>query len=179
MIILKTSRFPGKADAEFEEKYHKHLNFNEDSIFTKRGKYLIISGHLSSKQEKYFEQAARMFEILNKIVKDHKDIQIILGIDCNHFMNPEKYTEFNITPNVETQSTTIKKRTAIQVQSKKTNLIVMETKDQIVSTLPISRSRIEMIDGKDFSEKTYLPCESHPYDHFLVWAELFLPQTKV
>ena len=103
-------------------------------------------------------------------MKDNKGIQIILGIDSNHFMSPDKYTDFNISPGVETESTTIKKRTAIQLQTKKTNLIVMETKDQIVSSLPILKSHTTMIDGKNFTDKTYLPCEAHPFDHFLVLA---------
>jgi len=110
--------------------------------------------------------------------KEHPGIQIILGLDSNHFMNPDKYPDFHISPAAETQSTTIKKRTAIQLQSKKTNVIVMETKDQIVSSMPIAKSHVVMIDGKNFTDKTYLPCEAHPFDHFLVWAELVPPQSK-
>ena len=67
-------------------------------------------------------------------------------------------------------STSIKKRTAVQLQTEKVNLIVMETKDQIVSDLPILESQVTMINGDDTSDKTYLPCEEHPFDHFLVWA---------
>lgn len=54
----------------------------------------------------------------------------------------------------------------------------METKDQIVSSLPVLKSHTVMIDGKNFTDKTYLPCESHPFDHFLVWAELVVHQPK-
>ena len=60
-----------------------------------------------------------------------------MGLDSNHFMNPKTYTPYNISPDIEIESTSIKKRTAIQLQTKKTNLIVMETKDQIVTDLKI------------------------------------------
>ena len=119
---------------------------------------MLISAHLSSKPERYEVQAEEMFKALEEIKEENHDLDIILGTDCNHFMSPKKYTSFNISPSMEVQSTTIKKRTAIQVQSRKTNVIVMETKDQIVTNLDILESHVGMISGKGISDKTYLPC---------------------
>lgn len=48
----------------------------------------------------------------------------------------------------------------------------MDTKDQIVTNLYIMESHVTMIDGKSISNKTYLPCNEHPFDHFLVWARV-------
>lgn len=79
---------------------------------------------------------------------------------------------FNIVPEKENDVTTVKKRTAIQLQTKKTNLIVMENKDQIISDLKIKKFHVVMISGGKVSEKTYLPSDEHPFDHFLVYATI-------
>lgn len=146
-----------------------NLNFNGDTIIAKRGKYLVISGHLSSKEDKHVKQAPAMFKILTKI-QQNENVYVIMGLDSNHFMSPKDYPRYNIHPAVATESTSTKKRTAIQLQTKKTNLIVMETKDQIVSDLNILESHVTMINGSETSDKTYLPSDEHPFDHFLVWG---------
>ncbi len=70
--------------------------------------------------------------------------------------------------------TTSKKRTAVQLQTSKVNKIVIEAKDQIISTLKMVKQQkpkkpwVGMLDGGESNEKVYLPNAMHPFDHFMV-----------
>ena len=66
----------------------------------------------------------------------------------------------------------------MQLQTSKANVIVMETKDHLVSTLREKHHFIGMINGNWIDEKIYLPCDAHPFDHFVVCAELVKPQSE-
>jgi hypothetical protein len=113
-----------------------------------------------------------MFETIDKVLKENNNLELILGADSNHFMDPKLFPNYNFVPNTEKIATTSKKRTWIQLQSNKANVIVMETKDQLASTLKEVNHFVGMINGDWIDEKLYLPCEEHPFDHFVVCVEL-------
>lgn len=58
----------------------------------------------------------------------------------------------------------------MQLQTSKTNVIVIEVKDQIVSDLRMVNSKVMKINGKSISNHTYLPTNEHPFDHYLVYT---------
>lgn len=72
--------------------------------------------------------------------------------------------------------TTRKKRTFLQPQFNKANVINEECKDQIFSTLPILQNKVITIENEEISPKkpsrTLLPSESHPFDHFMVISSI-------
>jgi hypothetical protein len=94
----------------------------------------------------------------------------VIGVDANHFLDPNVYSGFNFIPDVEKSSTTSKKRTWVQLQSSKSNLIVMETKDHLISTRKVNNFFIGTIHGLWINEKVYLPSNEHPFDHFTIQA---------
>jgi hypothetical protein len=95
-----------------------------------------------------------------------------LGADANHFVDPKLFPNYHFVPNAEKTSTTSKKRTWIQLQTNKANVIVMETKDQLISTLKSVNHFVGMTNGNWINQKLYLPCETHPFDHFVVCVDL-------
>ena len=48
-----------------------------------------------------------------------------MGVDSNCFLDSMNYQAFNIVPTLDTIPTTIKKRTALQIQTSKTNELVI------------------------------------------------------
>jgi hypothetical protein len=66
----------------------------------------------------------------------------------------------------------------VQLQSNKANVIVIEPKDHLISTRPLLFSEnpkspwVGMMNGSFPGEKVYLPCRDHPFDHFLIFAEI-------
>ena len=95
-----------------------------------------------------------MFAVLRQIKEDHPLLKILIGIDANHFLVHENLLDsegnqiFFIAPNVPEKPTTIKKRSFMQAQYKKSGLAVSEVKDHIVSSKNIVEYSIEGIDGK-------------------------------
>ncbi len=75
-------------------------------------------------------------------------------------------------PTKPSEYTTIKKRTMVQCQYNKGDVKVEESKDKIISNLPMSKQAIKLISGKVADEKDQLPQDSHPFDHFVVMATL-------
>lgn len=104
------------------------------------------------------------------------NFHLVAGMDSNHFLRNFKLNRhIHKVPNTIHQSTSIKKRSFIQAQLHKADLLVNEVKDHIITTLPIESSWLEVIDGND-SKQELLPCEKHPYDHFVVKAKLKVPR---
>lgn len=177
-IIYRKAVFPeGPDDKTFEKKEWENMNFNKDTVFARRGNYLLVSAHLTSKATNV-EQAKQMFATFDRILKENPGLELILGTDSNHFMDPALYKGYSFIPNQQKMSTTSKKRTWMQLQTSKANVIVMETKDHLVSTLREKHHFIGMINGNWIDEKIYLPCDAHPFDHFVVCAELVKPQSE-
>lgn len=115
-------------------------------MFIKRGNYLLFDVHLSSKATNV-QQASEMFDDINKVLHENGGLQIILGADSNHFMRPSLCPSLNFIPDTEKASTTSKKRTYMQLQSSKANVIVFETKDHLLSTMKARHHFIGMING--------------------------------
>ena len=68
--------------------------------------------------------------------------------------------------------TTIKKRTVTQGQYNKADKIVSESKDKIISTMKILDGKISYINGAEPSKNNLVPTDEHPFDHFVVVANL-------
>lgn len=94
-------------------------------------------------------------------------MKIILGMDANHFI--KQHGNFSRFPISEKDVTTRKKRTFIQMQYNKSNKLVEEVKDLLVSNLEITKGRIETIEQSVISSQL-TPNDSHPFDHFIVKA---------
>jgi len=60
----------------------------------------------------------------------------------------------------------------MQTQSSKAEKVVKESKDLIISTLSMTNGRILTITGNPCSDECFLPLDEHPFDHFLVFANL-------
>lgn len=125
MILYRKAVFPeGPNDKIFEKKEWENINFNKDTVFVRRGNFLIVSAHLTSKSTNV-EQAKEMFSTFGRILKENPGMELILGTDSNHFMDPTLYPGYSFIPNQEKMSTTSKKRTWLQLQTVKANVIVM------------------------------------------------------
>lgn len=64
------------------------------------------------------------------------EFNIISGCDINSFL-PSFDNSFHLYPENITQSTVVKKRTSMQVQSNKSEVVSKESKDSILTNLPI------------------------------------------
>ena len=137
------------------------------------GEYILLSGHLSSKKEKNEANVRQMKQSLQGIVAAHPGHHIICGADVNSYL--QKWEEgLHVYPSDNSQPTTLKKRTHAQVQRKKAEVVSGESKDAIISTLPIIEGAIRTMEGGWPETSTFLPLDQHPFDHFLVAAELQL-----
>ena len=75
---------------------------------------------------------------------------------------------YSIFPNDSSTATTVKKRTSIQAQTHKSNVIVVACKDLIITTENNTDSRVSTINGNEVDKKMFLPNDDHPFDHFVV-----------
>ena len=168
IIFKKETYFSEDADEiPFHNAYKEKLNLNKDSCYLKTKNLLIMSVHLSSKKH-HVDQATQMFETLTEISEKYKDLVIIVGTDANHKLSSNQL--FKVYPD-DNIPTTRKKRTHLQCQFEKANKLVEESKDFIVTNIEISSSRVETIRMWESSNEL-LPNDSHPFDHFLVTANL-------
>ena len=80
--------------------------------------------------------------------KQSVKLQVIIGIDANHYLKINK-EEFNlkIFPTEKTDFTTNKKRSYIQAQLHKADEAVNEVKDHIITTLEFRESYVSLVDG--------------------------------
>lgn len=104
-----------------------------------------------------------------------------IGVNSNYFLSPIIFP-YNIVPdgNSSDKSTSIKKRTQIQVQSEKANILYIETKTHIVTDFYISEWNIVDIESNKLreDEKAYLPSDKHPFDHLIVKAKIFIQRNS-
>ena len=100
------------------------------------------------------------------------DYNVILGGDLNSYLGAMKEENLNIFPVEEEQITTIKKRTYTQGQFHKADKIVKESKDKIITNLQIRKGQVTYMDGTEPNEHTLVPTNQHPFDHFVVVAQL-------
>lgn len=68
--------------------------------------------------------------------------------------------------------TTAKKRTMMQFQFHKSDILVEEAKDYLISSFDLKEGKIETITQHESSNKL-LPNDDHPFDHFVVSAKIF------
>jgi hypothetical protein len=66
--------------------------------------------------------------------------------------------------------TTLKKRTYLQPQVNKANEIAKGSRDVLLSDLNFRKPRVVSITDRKADDVGFLPCEEHPYDHFVVTA---------
>lgn len=155
-----------KTDKAFDEKYGKLLNFNNDSAYMLcNDDLLVVSIHLTSRPQQV-QQLKDVVEVLNRIRKE-EGLQIIAGLDANQAVHD---TGFNQFPQVGA-ITTSKKRTMMQFQFHKSDILVEEAKDYMLSSFELDDGKIETITQHESSNKL-LPNEEHPFDHFVVSTKI-------
>lgn len=67
-------------------------------------------------------------------------------------------------------ATTNKERTWLQAQVNKANVVARSCKDHLISDLSLLKSEVTLING--FNLNVLLPTEMHPYDHYIVAAQV-------
>ncbi len=91
-------------------------------------------------------------------------------MDANSYIAPfnERLHMFPDNPEIYT---TIKKRTSMQVQTAKAEKLIQENKDSIMTTLPLlGMKHVLTINGQHPNKQEFLPLDSHPFDHYLVFV---------
>jgi hypothetical protein len=112
-----------------------------------------------------------LVDLRKHLIDNNLKFEIILGGDLNSFF-PHFSNKINIFPEEEGDLTTVKKRTMTQCQFNKGRKLVEESKDKIISTLPIIKGSIKYINNEDPQKGSLVPNDSHPFDHLVVVAEL-------
>ena len=79
----------------------------------------------------------------------------------------------HIYPNHPTMNTVHKKRTILQPQVSKTNILRKDCVDQIITNFPVifeecSVGEIGSIKSSGHHATSLIPYDKHPYDHFIV-----------
>lgn len=140
------------------------------------GKFLLISGHASSKKEKNEKQIAQIKSDLELMARKLPNHHIVLGMDANNgdFEPPKGFRCF---PEKSDVNTVYKMRTHMQVQTKKAGVLSNKRSDYIVTNLNFNEGKVVNIEGKPIQKDSYLPSIHHPFDHFLV--TVVLPQDTV
>lgn len=133
--------------------------------------YILLGVHLSSKAEKNKPQIEQIEKGLLYLKSKFPSYSIILGGDLNSYLKPFNPT-FWMYPSEENQLTTIKKRTMTQAQIHKGEKIIEESKDKIISTVKIIKGNIFYINGSSPKDKSLIPTNNHPFDHFVIMALL-------
>jgi len=86
-------------------------------------KYILISGHLSSKKAITLLNLETLKESMMMLRQKFPDHEIICGIDANIFVECFN-SEIHMFPSEKNTFTTYKKRTAMQAQSLKAEIAV-------------------------------------------------------
>ena len=92
-----------------------------------------------------------------------------MGMDANQPLN--RVENFSIFPVAKEFITTSKKRTNLQVQYHKADVLDQETKDVIVTNMGVRDCRVETLLQKACQD-LLLPCEEHPFDHLAASATI-------
>jgi hypothetical protein len=116
---------------------------------------------------------ASLRQTLCDLKDSKKGYHIILAGDLNSYLAPDENLEkrFSMFPSDDKAITTIKMRTMAQGQYEKGNIANVESKDKIITDLPIinNSGSITFIDGHTpATSNSYVPTDEHPFDHFLV-----------
>lgn len=169
MICYKHDKLHPTPSPEFSSKYGQLLNFNDDSCYLLcNDNILLLSVHLSSKEHR-FEQLKGMIAVLRQL-SEKEQLKVIVGLDANQKVS---IGEFSIFPDFEAV-TTAKKRTMMQFQFHKSDILVEEGKDYLISNFHLSRGKVETILQHE-AVNQLLPNEEHPFDHFVVSAKIVDP----
>ena len=131
--------------------------------------YFLISGHLNSKKAENEVNVKQLQTIMPVLIEKYPEFEIICGMDANSYIAPFD-KRLNMFPDKAEIYTCVKKRTSMQVQTSKAEKLVQENKDAIMTTLPLDLKHVMKIDGDKPNEKSYLPLDEHPFDHFLIFA---------
>lgn len=142
------------------------MNFNNDSAYLLLGHVLLMCVHLTSKAHR-IEQAVDFLKITKEITIDFPSLQILVGMDANQELSPQ---DFIIGfPLGKDLVTTRKKRTMMQMQYHKSDVLIQEAKDYILTNEQLRDGKVETIKESSALENL-LPNENHPFDHFIVTA---------
>lgn len=136
-----------------------------------------------------------------KILKVLPDYHLICGGDFNARLkmsqfieqskndllknkNDQSFQRLDIAPLLTPDSNTLtvkKKRTLMQPQRHKAEILDQQTKDFFVSTLDMKKKEIVLINGQKIKKDSPLPLlpnKQHPYDHYMVMVELHSSKMK-
>ncbi len=122
----------------------KKLNWNNDTAFMFLDKLILISSHISSKSAKNIKQIEEVYKDLTMLSKTYPHHRIILGFDANtEHLDPEKITpeekeDFDMVPRKIHDYTCSKKRTIMQPQLNKADVISCKRSDYILTNAKIS-----------------------------------------
>ncbi len=61
----------------------------------------------------------------------------------------------------------------MQAQFNKSNKLVRESKDKIITSLKLKNTRVCFIDQSEPNEGGVLPLNEHPFDHYIVLATIY------
>lgn len=179
MIIAKESSFSKFGDTELvlsrlSPELRESLNWGDRTAFMLADHYLLICAHLTSKAEKNRPQIEQLKKGLIELKTVLPEYEIILGGDLNSYLSPpnEFRSLLHMYPRSEEQLTTIKKRTMVQGQFHKGNKIIEESKDKIITTLPIREGQVLYITGARPAKDNLVPSDEHPFDHFVVAVQV-------
>jgi endonuclease/exonuclease/phosphatase family metal-dependent hydrolase len=174
IIVVKRAAFKSIefADKVPSEAERKAMNWNGKTSFLIVDDIILINAHLSSSKEKNGTQVASLRQTLVDLKKANPHHHFILAGDLNSYVAPdEQLNHFAMFPREEKAITTIKMRTMAQGQYEKGNIANVESKDKIITDLPIQKDsgKITFIDGHTIPDNnSYVPTNEHPFDHFLV-----------
>lgn len=149
------------------------MSWSNKTSFLLVDNIILINAHLSSGKEKNGLQMASLRQNLCDLKDSKKGYHIILAGDLNSYLAPDENLKkrFSMFPSDEKAITTIKMRTMAQGQYEKGNIANVESKDKIITDLPIinDSGSITFIDGHTpATNNSYVPTDEHPFDHFLV-----------
>lgn len=116
-----------------------------------------------------------MFGILRNIMLEYPTLNMIVGMDANQWINPQDF--LSSFPDSNETITTSKKRTMMQMQYHKSDILVQETKDYLMTNMLIKECRVETVLQKEMPE-TLLPNCNHPFDHFVVSGIVFFDSSE-
>ena len=155
----------------------KSLDWNNDTAISFVDNLILFSGHLSSKKEKNIDQIKKMLTSLQKVRKIYPSHHLIVGCDVNNFLKTVP-PFLNVYPDKENIPTTLKKRTYLQPQVNKANEVAQQCRDHLITDLELKNRKVLGITGESSNNIGYLPCEKHPYDHFLVTATIEIEENQ-
>lgn len=165
-------------------KIHKELFWNDDTCYAVIGPLIIFSPHISTKVNLNYEQINFIKKTLVKIVTYFPDKCFICAGDLNgefesqiNFETADKrFIKVNAFPYHNDDITCYKMRTLTQAQKSKALEISFCKKDYIITDLKQFDQLVVMADGTPVTKANapLLPNDRHPFDHFIVSAEVRL-----